>query len=290
MEATNPGKQINKGYAHAVNIYGRGDISHQMTRSLPTKNQIIKEITDLLGLPPVETTVGSSIPSIFFSDVASTMGIPIVSGMPVMARRIIENAGLLWHPDFSSESAPSGGGGTVTALGLLQVKNAALIWLGHSPDELPVEYQDWEPDPDWQTKREQLPRELRETIDRPGAFQFRELVLSAYENKCAITGSTSIQAIEVAHIVPYYGAESDHIENALPLRAALHKLFDKGLLIVYFHDREKRFKVKLHDFVLHDYRDFQDIDLKLPVDSANLPSRLALSEHEELFKNMWQVI
>lgn len=261
-----------------------------MTRSLPTKNQIIKEITDLLGLPTVETTVGSSIPSVFFSDVASAMGIPIVSGMPIMARRIIENAGLLWHPDFSSETAPSGGGGTVTALGLLQVRNAVLIWLGHSPDDLPTEYQDWEPAPDWQAKRGKLPRELRETLTRPGASEFRELVLSAYENKCAITGSTSIQAIEVAHIVPYYGAESDQLENALPLRADLHKLFDKGLLVVYFHDHEKRFKVKFHDFVLHDYKDLHEIDLIPPSDIANLPSRHALSEHEELFKSLWQII
>lgn len=75
-----------------------------MTRSIPTKNEIIKEITDLLGLPPIETTVGSSIPSVFFSDVAATMGIPIVSGMPTMARKIIENAGLLWHPDFQART------------------------------------------------------------------------------------------------------------------------------------------------------------------------------------------
>jgi hypothetical protein len=218
------------------------------------------------------------------------MGIPIVSGMPVMARRIIENTGLLWHPDFSSENAPSGGGGTVTALGLLQLKNAALLWLGHSPEILPDEYQDWEPAKDWQTKREKLPRELRETIDRPGASEFRKLVLSAYENKCAITGSTTVQAIEVAHIVPYYGTESDHIENALPLRADLHKLFDNGLLVVYFHNQEKKFKVKLHDFVLDDYSDLHETDLKLPVDTDNLPSRIALSEHENVFKKMWQVI
>jgi hypothetical protein len=90
--------------------------------------------------------------------------------------------------------------------------------------------------------------------------------------------------------VPYYGTESDHIENALPLRADLHKLFDKGLLVVYFHDQEKRFKVKLHDFVLHDYKELNEIDLKLPADTTNLPSRHALSEHENLFKNMWQQI
>jgi hypothetical protein len=261
-----------------------------MTRSVPSKNQIIKEITELLALPPVETTVGSSIPTVFFSDVASAMGIPIVSGMPILARRIIENAGLLWHPDFSSENAPSGGGGTVTALGLLQLKNAALVWLGHSTEVLPLEYQDWEPSPDWQARRETLPRELRETLERPGASEFRELVLSAYENRCAVSGNTSIQAIEIAHIVPYYGTESDHIKNAIPLRADLHKLFDKGMLVIYFDSNDGRFKVKLHDFVLDDYRHFHEIELKLPSEVKNLPSRHALSEQQVLFKNMWQVI
>ena len=84
----------------------------------------MKEITELLGHSQIETTVGSSIPSVFFSDIAAVMGIPITSGMPSMAKRIIENAGLIWMSEFSSENAPSGGGGTVTTLGLLQLKNA----------------------------------------------------------------------------------------------------------------------------------------------------------------------
>jgi hypothetical protein len=261
-----------------------------MTRSIPTKNEIIKEITDLLGLPPIETTVGSSIPSVFFSDVAATMGIPIVSGMPTMARKIIENAGLLWHPDFSSENAPSGGGGTVTALGLMQLKNAALVWSGHSPEEMPIEYQDWEPAQNWKTIREALPREMRESISRPGSAEFRELVLDSYANRCAVSGITSIQAIDIAHIVPYYGVESDHIENAIPLRVDLHRLFDTGLLIIYFDGFENKFKVKIHDFVMHDYSEFHEINLELPTNVNHSPSRHALLEHQDMFKNMWQVI
>ena len=262
-----------------------------MTRSIPTKNQIIKEITDLLGLPPIETTVGSSIPSVFFSDVAGVMGIPIVSGMPAMAQRIIENSGLIWDAnEFSSLNAPSGGGGTVRAEGLMQMKNAVLIWLGHDSEVMSVIQNDWEPAPDWREKRESLPREVKESISRPGAAEFRTAVLSEYENICAISGYSATQAIDVAHIVPYYGEESDNIENAIPLRADLHKLYDKGLLIIDFDYSTKKYKVKVHDFIAADYSHIQDSELKIPVEKSKAPSLKAIEIHNESFKNMWQVI
>lgn len=261
-----------------------------MTRSLPTKNQIMREISDLLGNTHIDTTVGSSVPSVFFSDVAAAMGIPIASGMPSMARRIIENTGLTWMPEFSSESSPSGGGGTVTTLGLLQLKNAVLIWLGHDSAGLPEEFQDWVPAVDWKERRSALPREVTESVNRPGASEFRNFVLDVYSNSCAISKFISVQIIEVAHIVPYYGVESDHIENAIPLRADLHKLFDKGLLVIFFSDSDKKYKVKIHDFVMDDYKSFNGIELNLPLDRNFAPSRNALFEHQQLFKNLWQII
>jgi hypothetical protein len=291
VEAANAGKQINKGYAHVVNIYGRGDIFKYMTRSMPVKKLIMKEITDLLGLPPVETTVGSSIPSVFFSDVAGTMGLPIVSGMPAMAQRIIENSGLTWDTnEFSSLNAPSGGGGTVTAEGLMQMKNAVLVWLGRSSEVVSVIQVDWEPAADWREKRESLPREVKESIARPGASEFRTAVLSEYENTCAISGYSATQAIDVAHIVPYYGEESDNIENAIPLRADLHKLYDKGFLLIDFDNSTKKYKVKVHDFIVADYSHIQGSELRIPVEKSKSPSLRALEIHNESFKNMWQVI
>lgn len=250
----------------------------------------MREITDLLGHQQIETTVGSSIPSVFFSDIASAMGIPITSGMPTMAKRIIENSGLVWMPEFSSENAPSGGGGTVTTLGLLQIKNAVLIWLGHDPQGIPDQYLDWEPDPQWQEKRSKLPRNFRETIERPGSNEFRKYVLDIYNNKCAVSMFTSTQSIDIAHIVPYYGIESDHIENVIPLRTDLHKLFDQGLLRVTYNEMDKKYKVKVHDSIKNDYGNFHGNELNLPSDDNFTPSRFALNEHNELFKNLWQII
>ena len=250
----------------------------------------MKEITELLGHSEIETTVGSSIPSVFFSDIAAAMGIPITSGMPSMAKRIIENAGLVWMPEFSSENAPSGGGGTVTTLGLIQIKNAVLIWLGHDSQGIPDQYLDWEPDPQWKEKRSKLPRNLTEVIERPGANEFRKYVLGIYNNTCAVSKFTATQAIEVAHIVPYYGTESDHIENVVPLRTDLHKLFDKGLLNIIYSKRDKKYKVRVHDTIKNDYGNLHETELSLPSDENFTPSRFALSEHQELFKHLWQVI
>jgi hypothetical protein len=262
-----------------------------MTRSIPVKKETMEKITGLLGLPSVETTVGSSIPRIFFLNVAKALGVPPVNGMPAMAQRIVENSGLPWIvSEFSSEDSPSGGGGTVTAKGLLQIKNAVHIWLGQDSEVVTVVQDDWEPSSDWREKRESLPREVKESIARPGAAEFRSAVLSEYENTCAISGYSATQAIDVAHIVPYYGEESDNIENAIPLRADLHKLFDKGLIIIDFDYSSKKYRVKVHDFIVADYSHIQDAELKIPAEKSKAPSLKAIEIHNESFGNMWQVI
>lgn len=112
---------------------------------------------------------------------------------------------------FLVSLTPSGGGGTVTAIGLLQVKNAVLEWLGKPIDPLPAEviFDEWAPNVDWKEMRMTLPKELREVATRPGAGDFRDLVLTEYDSQCAITQNKTVEAIEVAHIVPYFGPESD---------------------------------------------------------------------------------
>jgi hypothetical protein len=274
------------------NLYAPGDNNAPMTRQVPKKNETIREITDLLGIPAVETTVGSSIPAVFFSSVAKELGLPPLVGMPAIARQIIEFSHLPWSDEFSSELAPSGGGGTVTALGLIQVKNAVLVWLGHNVEAFPtgVFFEVWNPREDWADQRNVLPKELREFTDRPGASQFREKILSNYENRCAVSGFISTQTIDIAHIVPYYGVESDHDQNALPLRADLHRLFDQGMLKIKYEVSQKKYRVYIHDFVLHNYEEFNGVELITPDDPSLAPSRQALEVKLEIHKKHWQEI
>lgn len=260
-----------------------------MTRSVPTKTQIMRDIAEILGSEVISPTRGSSIPRIFFSDVASHLGIPQIGTMPELARRIIEFAHLEWHDDFSSELAPSGGGGTVTALGLLQIKNAVLVWKGLPQIPLPQEiiFEEWEPALDWEIIRSKLPREETDRLIRPGASDFRDLVLNEYGCICAISGCSSKEVIEIAHIVPYHGEQSDEVQNAIPLRSDLHALFDCGMLKVNYSYQKKDFEVQIHENVIRDYEEFNGVTLKLPKDKTSQPSKKALKIKNELFSNKW---
>ena len=266
-----------------------GDNSGTVTRSIPKKSQTMREICQLLGISEMSTTIGSSVPRVFFSDIATQMGCQELGTMPLTARAIIEMSGLDWHDNFSSEQTLSGGGGTVTALGLLQVKNAVLVWLGDSPISLPenIELDPWKPHENWKSLRESLPTETQEVTIRPGASNFRELVFAEYDNFCAISGFRVPSAIEVAHIVPYYGELSDEVQNAIPMRIDLHRLFDQGLIRVIFDDLKATYIVLTHSTIMNDYQEFNGVELKIPKDLLAMPSKLALEVKNEIHESIW---
>ena len=268
-----------------------GDNSGTVTRSIPKKSQTMKEICELLGISEMATTIGSSVPRVFFSDIATQMGCQELGTMPLTAKAIIEMSGLDWHDDFSSEKTPSGGGGTVTALGLLQVKNAVLIWLGDSPIALPanIKLDQWKPHENWKSLRESLPTETQEVTIRSGASNFRELVLTEYDNFCAVSGFRVSTAIEVAHIVPYYGELSDDIQNAIPMRIDLHRLFDQGLIRVIFDDLQGKYIGLTHAAIMNDYQEFNETELKIPKDPLAMPSKLALEVKNNIHKSIWGI-
>lgn len=272
------------------NIPSMGDNSGTVTRSIPKKSQTMREICELLGISEMSTTIGSSVPRVFFSDIATQMGCQTLGTMPMTARAIIEMSGLDWHEDFSSEQSPSGGGGTVTALGLLQVKNAVLVWLGNNPISLPtnIKLDQWKPHENWKSLRESLPTETQEVTIRPRASYFRELVLTEYDNVCAVSGFRVSTAIEVAHIVPYYGELSDEVQNAIPMRVDLHRLFDQGLIRIVFDDLKDKYLVLTHTSIMNDYQEFNGINLKIPKDPLSLPSKLALQVKNDLHESIWR--
>jgi putative restriction endonuclease len=67
---------------------------------------------------------------------------------------------------------------------------------------------------------------------RLGQASFRVLVTDAYKRRCAITGETTLVALEAAHIVPYSKEGTHDVRNGLLLRADFHRLFDVGLVSV----------------------------------------------------------
>ena len=62
--------------------------------------------------------------------------------------------------------------------------------------------------------------------------QFRQAVLDAYENRCAMCG-VQLELIEAAHLVPHaHPNGSDSVPNGIALCALHHKSLDTGLLYV----------------------------------------------------------
>ena len=71
-----------------------------------------------------------------------------------------------------------------------------------------------------------------EVRPRLGQSSFRVLVTDAYQRRCAITGESTLMALEAAHIIPYSGEGGHDVRNGLLLRADFHRLFDAGLVSV----------------------------------------------------------
>lgn len=75
-------------------------------------------------------------------------------------------------------------------------------------------------------------RVIAESIRREGQGAFRLRMLATYGWQCAVTREHAIPVLEAAHIQPYLGPASNHVQNGLVLRADLHRLYDTGYLTV----------------------------------------------------------
>jgi hypothetical protein len=79
-------------------------------------------------------------------------------------------------------------------------------------------------------------RKHRETIakaiaTRRGQQKFRQDLLQTYY-KCLVTGCDAEDALEAAHIRPYFEERTFELSNGLLLRADIHTLFDLGMIAV----------------------------------------------------------
>src|SRR5207253_641591 len=120
---------------------------------------------------------------------------------------------------------------------------------------------------------DQRPRVLQEIARRQGQPKFRENLLSAYAETCAVTGCKEISVLEAAHIDRYLGVDSHHISNGLLLRADIHVLFDQHLLKVNPTTMQIEVSEDIDDLT---YRQLHGHPLKKPVEERLWPSAAAL--------------
>jgi len=128
------------------------------------------------------------------------------------------------------------------------------------------------PDP----SRDRRLKAYREIIQRQGQAKFRQALLEAYNNTCAISGCTIPQLLEAAHITPYLGEYTNHIGNGILLRADFHTLWDQAMLAV----DPTTLRLKFAELVCSTdtyYRSLDNAALSLPFSEAHRPSREALT-------------
>lgn len=239
------------------------------------RDDLMNEIGERLGLPPAAKGVGSSVHNDFIEPLAAkVLGADLASRFPDKYRKvqaIVEALGGTYVPGsphlrgagHTSEGTSSGGGGTLTNLGLVTIRDLLLTngvpVLQPSPNE-PMSAIEGIYDPS--AVVDARVRQLREVSTRPGATGFREKVRDAYGRRCCISGADELAALDVAHIAPYSGPASDVVENSLLLRADLHKLHDALLLAVSDEDLTVLVKPRLLGTV---YADFAGSQISAPV-------------------------
>jgi hypothetical protein len=125
---------------------------------------------------------------------------------------------------------------------------------------------------------DQRQKAIAEVVRRRGQAKFRKALLAAYRGKCAITGCDAVEALEAAHISPYRGDYSDHVQNGLLLRADLHSLFDLGLISI---DPRTMKVVIATELIGTTYGELVKSSLALPSDPKQKPSEKALAAHLE---------
>jgi putative restriction endonuclease len=119
---------------------------------------------------------------------------------------------------------------------------------------------------------------------REGQASFRLRLLDAYGNQCAVTGEHTTPVLDAAHIHPYRGPASNHLQNGLILTKEFHALFDRGYVTITPDYRVRVSPLLRSDFSNgRRYYPYDNLTLaKLPDDTSARPSREALEWHEKM--------
>ena len=110
---------------------------------------------------------------------------------------------------------------------------------------------------------------------------FRRDVLKAYGGACAVSGTSLELVLDAAHIQPFVSLASNHVQNGIPLRRDVHRLFDAGLITLR-SDYTIQVSARLAQTP---YADLEGRELSLPADATSHPSIQAIQFHrDEVFR------
>ena len=121
----------------------------------------------------------------------------------------------------------------------------------------------------------------RTTNAREGQSEFKGKILRAYNNTCCITGETTPELLEAAHIQEYRNRSSNHVQNGLLLRVDIHRLYDNRLIFI-----DRNFVIHISNIVRSDqYKQYDGKAITLPSLISDRPSVDALEMRRNEFRN-----
>lgn len=121
---------------------------------------------------------------------------------------------------------------------------------------------------------------IQNVTERKGQSAFHAAVSKAYNNQCCITGESTPELLQAAHIQDYINQDSHHIQNGLLLRIDIHKLFDSGLLYI-----DQHYHVHVSPLVTtSEYKRLENKQITLPNNPSDYPSLTALLFKETSFR------
>ena len=85
---------------------------------------------------------------------------------------------------------------------------------------------------------------------------------------------TSYVFIQAAHIIPYKGSSTNHVQNGILLRADIHTLFDLDLLRI-----DKNYRINIDESIEdEEYKKLHHKFIRMPNNKESYPSPEALEK------------
>ena len=117
----------------------------------------------------------------------------------------------------------------------------------------------------------------RQIKARRGQPKFRNALMKSYGSRCVITGCSEPDALEAAHILSVRRKGRHSVQNGLLLRADIHTLFDRGLIVV-----DNDYAVQVHRSVTDkDYRALHGKKLHDLESNPKRPTKKKFREHRK---------
>ena len=119
------------------------------------------------------------------------------------------------------------------------------------------------------------------TQQRQGQGDFRQLLMIAYDYRCAVTGCDVRDTLQAAHIIAVSSGGQHDVKNGLLLRADIHNLFDRRLLTI-----DNRYRIRLHPSIRNSstYKSLHGKKLAVIPTSKFRPSVKYLTQHRKSVK------